>query len=208
VPIRDMLSNLKERGLSWEEGLLCVIDGGKGIRKAFEESIGDTAVIQRCQWHKQENIFKYIPEKDQQAVKRKYQQSINKESLKEARESLKDLKQDQEKINLSAARSLEERLEDILTLHRFGLNEDFSRSFATTNCIENLNSQIGKYLNKVKTRKNSKERYRWIAAALLEIEIKMRKVNNFRKLDVMQKTTKEEIQKRTFQQGISTRNGT
>ena len=84
-------------------------------------------------------------------------------------------------INLSAARSLDEGMEDILTLHRLGLNVDFSRSFATTNCIENLNSQIGKYLNKVKSWKNSKERYRWIAAALLEIEMKMRKVNNFRK---------------------------
>jgi len=208
VPIKDMLSNLKERGLVWEEGLLCVIDGSKGIRKALEESFGNKAVIHRCQWHKQENILKYIPEKDQQAIKRKYQQSINKESYKEARESLKDLKRDLEKINLSAARSLEEGLEDILTLHRLGLNMDFSRSFATTNCIENLNSQIEKYLNKVKSWKNSKERYRWIAAALLEIEIKMRKVNNFRKLDVMQKTIKEEIQKRTSQQGISTRNGT
>jgi putative transposase len=208
VPIKDMLSNLKERGLAWEDGLLCVIDGSKGIRKALEESFSDKAVIQRCQWHKQENILKYIPEKEQDAVKRKYQKSINKESYKEARESLIDLKRDLEKINLSAARSLEEGLEDILTLHRLGLNEDFSKSFATTNCIENLNSQIGKYLNKVKSWKNSKERYRWIAAALLEIEIKMRKVNNFRKLDVMQKTIKEEIQKRASQEGISTRNGT
>jgi len=207
-PIKDMLTNLKERGLSWEEGLLCVIDGSKGIRKAIEESFGDKAVIHRCQWHKQENILKYIPEKDQQAAKRKYQQSVNKESYKEARESLKDLKRDLEKINLSAARSLEEGMEDILTLHRLGLNVDFSKSFATTNCIENLNSQIGKYLNKVKSWKNSKERYRWIAAALLEIEMKMRKVNNFRKLDKMQKTIKEEIQKRTSQHGISTRNGT
>ena len=207
-PIKDMFTNLKERGLSWEEGLLCVIDGSKGIRKAIEDSFGHIAVIQRCQWHKQENILKYIPEKDHTAVKRKYQQSVNKESYKEARESLKDLKRDLEKINLSAARSLQEGMEDILTLHRLGLNEDFSKSFATTNCIENLNSQIGKYLNKVKSWKNSKERYRWIAAALLEIEIKMRKVNNFKYLDKMQKTIKEEIQKRTSQQGISTRNGT
>ena len=208
VPIKDMLTNLKERGLAWEEGLLCVIDGSKGIRKAIEESFGNKAVIQRCQWHKQENILKYIPEKEQQAVKRKYQQSVNKESYKEARESLKDLKRDLEKINLSAARSLQEGMEDILTLHWLGLNEDFSKSFATTNCIENLNSQIRKYLHKVKSWKNSKERYRWIAAALLEIEIKMRKVNNFKNLDIMQKTIKEEIQKRTSQQGISTRNGT
>jgi transposase-like protein len=207
-PIKDMFTNLKERGLSWEEGVLCVIDGSKGIRKAIEDSFGHKAVIQRCQWHKQENILKYIPEKDHTAVKRKYQQSVNKESYKEARESLKDLKRDLEKINLSAARSLQEGMEDILTLHRLGLNEDFSKSFATTNCIENLNSQIRKYLHKVKSWKNSKERYRWIAAALLEIEIKMRKVNNFKNLDIMQKTIKEEIQKRTSQQGISTRNGT
>ena len=208
VPIKDMLGNLKERGLAWEEGLLCVIDGSKGIRKAIEESFGNKAVIQRCQWHKQENILKYIPEKEHQAVKRKYQQSVNKESYKEARESLKELKQDLETINVSAARSLEEGLEDILTLHRLRLNEDFSKSFATTNCIENLNSQIGKYLNKVKSWKNSKERYRWTAAALLEIEVKMRKVNNFRNLDSMKKTIKEEIQKRTSKEGISTRNGT
>ena len=208
VPIRDMLSNLKERGLAWEEGLLCVIDGSKGIRKAIEESFGNKAVIQRCQWHKQENILKYIPEKEQDAVKRKYQQAVNKESYKDARKSLIDLKRNLEEINLSAARSLEEGMEDVLTLHRLGLNLDFSRSFATTNCIENLNSQIGKYLNKVKFWKNSKERYRWIAAALLEIEMKMRKVNNFRILDQMQKTIKEEIQKRASKEGISTRNGT
>ncbi len=208
VPIKDMLTNLKERGLAWEEGLLCVIDGSKGIRKAIEESFGDKAVIHRCQWHKQENILKYIPEKDQQAVKRKYQKSVNKDSYKEARESLIDLKRDLEKINLSAARSLEEGLEDILTLHRIGLNEDFSISFATTNCIENLNSQVEKYLRKVKFWKNSKERYRWTAAAMLEIEFKMRKVNNFKNLDKMQKAIKTEIQKRTSQEGISTRNGT
>ena len=207
-PIKDMLCNLKERGLTWEEGLLCVIDGSKGIRKAIEESFGDKAVIQRCQWHKQENILKYIPEKDHSAVKRKYQQAISKESHMQAMESLKELSRDLEKINISAARSLEEGLEDILTLHRLGLNLDFSRSFATTNCIENLNSQIGKYLNKVKLWKNSKERYRWIAAALLEIEFKMRKVSNFMNLDKMKKTIIEEIQKRTSQYGISTRNGT
>lgn len=208
VPIKDMLTNLKERGLAWEEGLLCVIDGSKGIRKAIEESFGDKAVIQRCQWHKQENILKYIPEKEQDAVKRKYQQAVNKESYEDAKKSLMDLKRNLEQINLSAARSLEEGLEDILILHRLGLNEDFSKSFATTNCIENLNSQIGKYLNKVKSWKNSKERYRWIAAALLEIEMKMRKVNNFRELDKMQKAIKEEIQKRASTERISTKNGT
>ena len=208
VPIKDMLTNLKERGLAWEEGLLCVIDGSKGIRKAIEESFGDKAVIQRCQWHKQDNLLKYVPEKEHDVIKRKYQQSVNKEDYKDAKKSLIELKRDLEVINLSAARSLEEGMEDILTLHRLGLNLDFSRSFATTNCIENLNSQLVKYVNKVKSWKNSKERYRWVAAALLEIEIKMRKVHNFKNLDQMHKTIKKEIQKRASKEGISTRNGT
>jgi hypothetical protein len=43
---------------------------------------------------------------------------------------------------------------------------------------------------------------------MLEIEIKMRKVNNFKNLDKMQKAIKTEIQKRTSKEGISTRNGT
>jgi hypothetical protein len=37
--------------------------------------------------------------------------------------------------------------------------------------------------------------------------MKMRKVNNFRILDQLQKTIKEEIQKRASKEGISTRNG-
>ena len=208
VPIKDMLTNMKERGLTWEEGLLCVIDGSKGIRKAVEESFGDKAIVQRCQWHKKENILKYTPEKDHEDIKRKYQRAINKESYKEAKKSLMDLKQDLEVINLAAARSLEEGMEDTLTLHRLGLNMDFSKSFGTTNCIENLNSQLGKYLKKVKSWKNSKERYRWIAAALMEIEAKMNKVSNFDILGQMHKTIIKEIQKRASTERISTRKGT
>jgi len=42
-------------------------------------------------------------------------------------------------LNISAARSLNEGLEEILTLHKLGLKVEFGRSFSTTNCIENLN---------------------------------------------------------------------
>ena len=39
-PIKELFRDLIERGLSFEEGLLCVVDGGKGLRKA----IGDIFV--------------------------------------------------------------------------------------------------------------------------------------------------------------------
>ena len=47
-----MLQDLLERGLRVDESILCVVDGGKGIRKALVDVLGDLAVIQRCQIHK------------------------------------------------------------------------------------------------------------------------------------------------------------
>ena len=41
-----MLQNLLERGLRIDESILCVVDGGKGIRKALVDVLGDLAVIQ------------------------------------------------------------------------------------------------------------------------------------------------------------------
>ena len=57
--IKEMLSGIIARGLQFEQGLLVVIDGGKGIHKAVEETFGHYAVIQRCQWHKRENVVSY-----------------------------------------------------------------------------------------------------------------------------------------------------
>ena len=53
-------------------------------------------------------------------------------------------------LNRSAANSLMEGLEETLTLHQLGVFVDLGESFKTTNCIENLNSRLGKYLSQVK----------------------------------------------------------
>jgi transposase-like protein len=56
----DLLNDLKARGFSFSGALLVIIDGGKGLRKAVELVFGHKAVIQRCQWHKRENVLKYL----------------------------------------------------------------------------------------------------------------------------------------------------
>ena len=88
-------------------------------------------------------------------------------------------------------------MEEILTLHKLGLHGEFGRSFSTTNRIENLNSQLRKYVGRVKNWTLSNERYRWIAAALLEIERKMRNVDNFSKPDLMKQVLIKEVKRRT-----------
>ena len=115
------------------------------------------------------------------------------DDYEEARTLIKQIVADLKTDNLSASRSMEEGMDETLTLHRLGLIEDFRRSFATTNCIENLNSQIEKYLRKVKNWKTSSQRYRWVASALLDIEHRMRKVNNYSKLSMMREKIKLEL---------------
>ena len=56
-----MLQDLLERSLRVDESILCVVDGGKGIRKALVDVLGDLAVIQRCQIHKLRNLRSYLP---------------------------------------------------------------------------------------------------------------------------------------------------
>jgi len=48
-PIKELFRGLIERGLYIEDGLLCVVDGGKGLWKAIGGTFGAFAQVQRCQ---------------------------------------------------------------------------------------------------------------------------------------------------------------
>jgi transposase-like protein len=193
IIIKELLQNLINRGLHYDQGLLFVVDGSKGIHKAIRELFGSCGIIQRCQWHKRENVLKYLNENIQDIYRRRINKAYGNDTYQEAKEDLVKIIKDLRVKNISAARSLEEGLEETLTLHRLGLHEKFSRSFNTTNCIENLNSMIGRYLQKVKNWKSSDQRYRWMAVALLETENRMRRVNNYKQLHIMKKIIKEEV---------------
>ena len=85
-------------------------------------------------------------------------------------------------INQSAVASLDEGFEETLTLHRLGLFKELGTSFKTTNCIENLNSLVEDRMGKVDAWKNSEQKQRWLATALLDIEPRMHRVRGYRHL--------------------------
>ena len=58
-----------------EPGLLCIIDGAKGLRTAIQTVFGAQALVQRCQWHKRENVVRYLPKAQQAAWRRRLQQA-------------------------------------------------------------------------------------------------------------------------------------
>ncbi len=53
------LRQLVARGLRYDQGLLVVIDGSKGLRAAVQDVFGTAVQVQRCQWHKRENVVAY-----------------------------------------------------------------------------------------------------------------------------------------------------
>jgi transposase-like protein len=200
--IKELLLDLINRGLKYEEGLLCAIDGSTGMRKAIEETFGDYAVIKRCSWHKRENMLSYLPEHRKEEFKKKYDSAYGKTDYMEAQNAFIDLANDLQKINVSASRSIHDGLEELLTLHRLNLVEDFGRSFSTTNAIENLNSQLVKYVGRVKFWKTGDQRTRWVATALIEIEPRLKKINNHRNLNIFKEKIKAEVQKRIMNKNL------
>ena len=47
-----LLSDLVERGLDPEQGILFVVDGSKALRKAIRDVFGERAPVQRCVRHR------------------------------------------------------------------------------------------------------------------------------------------------------------
>jgi putative transposase len=100
-------------------------------------------VIRRCQWRKRENILKYLDKSHQSNFSRKLQ------SAYEAVKKLNLIKRELTILNQSAVRSLEEGMEEILTLHHLNMFPKLGVSFKTTNCIENIMCQVGIYTDRV-----------------------------------------------------------
>ncbi|WP_251980675.1 IS256 family transposase [Salinibacter ruber] len=190
-PIKEMLRNLIERGLSFGEGILCVIDGSKGLRKATREIFGKSAEIQRCQWHKRENVVSYLPKADQSKWRKKLQRAYQEPTYEAAKERLAGLHAELQQINRKAARSLQEGIEETLTLHRLGLFEKLGRNLKTTNGIENLMGQVSRRIGKVKRWHHSPQRHQWMALALLEAESRMRRISGYEDLPELKKALKE-----------------
>ena len=69
VVCTELLQDLLARGLTIDGRVLCVIDGGKGLRKALGDVLGGAAVIQRCQLHKGRNLAALVPKARQVYVR-------------------------------------------------------------------------------------------------------------------------------------------
>ena len=191
--LTPFLRSLVERGLDVSQGVLVILDGGKGLRSAVRKAFRNRALVQRCQWHKRENVVRYLAKREQASWRQRLQRAYNRPAYDEALPALKTLHRELEDRNQSAAGSLAEGLDETLTLHRLGLYGVLGRSLKTTNCLESINALVAERCAKVDHWQNSSQRHRWLATALLDIEPRLRKVMGYRHLPTLRAALKREL---------------
>ena len=142
--------------------------------------------------HKRENVVSHLSKSEQVSWRQGLQRAYNRpeSKYKEALTVLEQLFDELEERNQSAAVSLEEGLEETLTLHRLGVYGVLGRSLKTTNCIESVNALVEERCAKVDYWKNSNQRQRWLTTALLEIEPRLRRVMGYRHLPKLREALK------------------
>lgn len=182
----ELLQDLLNRGLRVTGRLLCVIDGGKGVRKAVTDVFGDLAVIQRCQIHKRRNIRDHLSEKRRAYVARALNDAYKSDTVDTARKRLRSLASWLERNGEDgAAASLREGLEETLTVLKLGLPPTLRRTLATTNPIENMNGTVRRVTRNVKRWRGGAMVRRWTALAMLTAQKRFRRIKGHRDLPVL-----------------------
>jgi transposase-like protein len=187
----QFLRELVARGLRYDDGLLVVLDGGKGLHTAVTTVCAEAAAIQRCQWHKRENVVAYLALTQQATVRRKLEAAYRHPTYTQAKAALMRVRAELVQLNESAARSLDEGLEETLTLHRLGVFPELGISLRTTNCLESINALVEQRTGKVDYWKNSHQKQRWLATALLDIEPRLRRIRGYRHLRALRRALQE-----------------
>jgi putative transposase len=174
-----LLSDLVERGLDPEQGILFVIDGAKALRKAIRSVFGD-APVQRCVRHKERNVTDHLPERERPAVKQRLRRAWALDDHGRALEQLRTLARELERTYPGAAGSLREGMEETLTLTRLGVTGNLKRTLESTNPCESMIEIVRRTQRNVKRWSSGEMALRWTAAGMLEAEQQFRKIIGYR----------------------------
>jgi transposase-like protein len=170
-----LLSNLVERGLDPEQGILFVLDGGKALRKAVHAVFGEVPV-QRCIRHKERNVMGHLAERDRPAVKARLRRAWGETDHARALQQLEVLAGELDRTHPGAAGSLREGMAETLTVTRLGIRGKLKRTLESTNACESMIEIIRRTQRNVKHWSSGEMGLRWTAAGMLEAEQQFRKV--------------------------------
>ncbi len=177
-----LLSDLVERGLDTSQGVLCVLDGSKALRKAVRDVLGERSPVQRCVRHKERNVLDHLPERDRVGVRRRLRQAWEDTDHGRALDRLEQLAAELSRSHPGAAASLREGMAETLTLTRLGITGQLKRTLASTNPIESMIECVRRSARNVKRWQSGEMALRWTAAGMLEAERQFRRIIGYQQL--------------------------
>lgn len=185
--VKQLLEDLRERGIDFEVPRLYILDGGKALQAGVRHAAGKTAIIQRCQVHKIRNVVDHLPEEHQSHVRQKMHSAYAMREYSEAKRVLDSLLRELMDLNPSAARSLEEGLEETLAIHRLRVPPMLRTSLASTNMIESAFSIVETVCRNVKRWYGGDQYLRWVGSGLLWAESRWNRVQGYREIPLLVK---------------------
>jgi putative transposase len=188
--VKDLLTDLINRGLKQSRRRLFVIDGSKALRKAVDEVFGSDNPVQRCRIHKIRNVLGYLPDERKSDVQSAMRAAFKLET-DDGISKLKKLSEWLRREYPSAADSLLEGLDEMFTINRLGLPGSLRRCLGTTNSIESPYSGVRAKTGRVKHWRDGQMAVRWVASALMAIEKRMKRVMGYQQLWLLDASLKE-----------------
>jgi putative transposase len=201
--VSALLSDLIERGLDFSAPRLYILDGGKALHAAVRRHAGEAAFIQRCQVHKKRNVVDHLPEEYQAEVRRKLQNAYAMVDYGDAKRALERLHRELMEMNPSAARSLEEGMEETLTVHKLRVPDQLRRTLSSTNVIESAFSIVETVCRNVKRWRAGDQIERWVGSGLLVAERQFRKVIGFRQIPLLLSSLANAVSKKPIAKGVA-----
>jgi len=191
--VSDLLQNLIDRGLTLTDRFLATLDGSKALRAAVVRRWGTRVEIQRCQVHKKRNVTDHLSRAHGAEAKRRLNVAYGMKDSQEATKILQNTVGWLQQISEPAARSLEEGMQETLTVVRLGLSDLLRRTFATTNPLESAFDGVRCRTRRVKRWRKGKGQMalRWTAAAALEVEKRFHKIKGHAQLKTLAIKLKE-----------------
>jgi len=174
-----LFCDLERRGLRLTKKILWVTDGGKGILKALRDRFGRKLIHQRCTIHKDRNIQGHLAKRYRKEAHRRFKTALEQNSYEDAKGMLREFEQWLRGINESAADSLLEAFEDILTLHRLKVPGVLRKTLTSTNPIESVFSTVRDCEGNIKRYRSSAMSQRWLGTVLLYCEKGLRRVKGY-----------------------------
>jgi transposase-like protein len=180
--VTSLLEELRERGVRTDVPTLFVLDGAKALHAAVIRVWGKFAVIQRCQVHKRRNVEAHLSEEHHEELAERLSAAYHETNATQALTLLRATVKWLRRISPAAAASLEEGLEETLTVVRLGVPELLRKTLATTNPIESAFSVAESVTRRVKRWRDGDMRERWCVAGLLDAERRFNRVKGHKLL--------------------------